>query len=168
MIFGKLFRLHSSWHDMLMIHWLLQQLKLYMNLKEFLVGILSTTKSRRSRNLGGSTDNKWFENILFTIWIRIARDSIAAKRTSSLLLRYTNIGQDQPPVPTPRVRKVRDIYSNIHTRSTTSFGIFTWTNFTGGESINEMRQSVYGEFVEFLQSMHKLQPCRNKVSIRRR
>ena len=45
---------------------------------------------KRSWNLGGSTDNKWFDNILFIIWIRIARDSIAARRTSSLLLRYTN------------------------------------------------------------------------------
>ena len=81
-----------------------------MNLKEFLVGILSTTKSRRSRNLGGSTDNKLFENILFIIWIRIARDSIAAKRTSSLLLRYTN---RKRPVPTPRVRKKKTFGSTI-------------------------------------------------------
>ena len=45
---------------------------------------------KRSWNLGGSTDNKWFDNILFIIWIRIAPDSIAARRTSSILLRYTN------------------------------------------------------------------------------
>ena len=96
---------------------------------------------KRSWNLGGSTDNKWFDNILFIIWIRIARDSIAARRTSSILLRYTNRKRQaaisdssctkeedvwfydsfrkQQNRQRFRIWEVRDTYSNIHTRSTT-------------------------------------------------